>query len=204
VDFHTLHNVLHYLYTNQITFHSKPGKEPRTGPRTVDAQSVYEAADRFLLPSLKYKALYFLRHSCNIQNVTGRMFGEFARTHEELDAVYSCFFGRRLRLIVQTFEFEDFFERLESSDADRINMRFRKAIQKFLCKKKLVGSHQNTSSTYIEIEDEDEDDSADSDYEPDDNQEEEEKEDDDQGDEIESSEIESSEESSDEEEEQVG
>ena len=32
VDFHTLHNILHYLYTNQVTFHSKPGKEPITGP----------------------------------------------------------------------------------------------------------------------------------------------------------------------------
>ena len=203
VDFHTLHNILHYLYTNQITFHSKPGKEPINSPRTVDVQSIYEAADRFLLPLLKDKALYFLRCSCDIQNVTGRMFGEFARNHEELDLQYRFFFQTHLPLIVQTIEFDDFFERLEGSDADQISARFRKVVRDSLRGKKLVASQQSTTSTCIETDDEDDDnDSADLDYEPDDDQkEDEEMEEEEDEDENEGQDMESSEESSEEEEE---
>ena len=216
VDFHTLHNILHYLYTNQITFHSKPGKEPATGPRTVDVQSIYEAADRFLLARLKDKALYFLSHSYDIQNITGRMFGEFARTHEDLNLEYRFFFRTYFPLIVQTVEFDNFFERLEGSDADQINARFRKVVQECLHGKKLVASHQSTTSTCIETEDDDDDDdSTDLDYEPDDDQKEDEEMEDEEGDDKEEEEeeeeddneggeIESSEESSDEEEEDEG
>jgi hypothetical protein len=213
VGFDILHNILHYFYTNQITFHSKPGKEPVTGPRTVDVQSIYEIADRFLLPHLKDKALYFLGGSCDIQNITGRMFGEYARTHEHLDLVYRAFFRTHLPLIVQTIEFNNFFEQLEGSDADQINARFRKVVQESLRGKKLVASRQSITSTCIETEDEDDDDDDDStdlDYEPDDdqNQDEEmedegrddEEEDEEEEDDNEGTEIESSEESSDEEE----
>ena len=202
VDFHTLHNILHYLYTNQITFHSKPGKEPTNGPITVDVQSIYEAADRFLLPLLKDKALNFLRCSCDIQNVTGRMFGEFARKHEDLDLHYRFFFQTHLPLIVQTIEFDDFFERLEGSDAGQTSA-FRKLVQDSLRGKKLVASQQSTTSTCNETDDEDDDnDSADLDYEPDDDQkEDEEMEDEEEEDENEGQDMESSEESSEEEEE---
>jgi len=206
VDFDTLHNVLYYLYTNQITFHSKPGKESPTGPRTVDVQGIYEVADRFLLTRLKDKALDFLRHSCDIQNVTGRMFGEFARMHEDMNLEYLFFFRTHLPLIVQMVEFDNFFERLEGSDADQIqiNARFREVVQQSLRGKKLVVSHQSTTNTCIESESED--DSADSDYEPDDDgkgeqerededdEEDEEEEYNNQGDQIESSEESSEEE----------
>jgi len=148
MDFHTLHNILHYLYTNQITFHSKPGKEPATGPKTVDAQGIYEAADQFLLPRLKDKALYFLSHSCDIQNITGRMFGEFARKHEDMNIAYRLFFRPHLPLIVQTIEFNNFFEKLEDSNADQINARFRKLVQQTLRGKKLVASHQSITNTH--------------------------------------------------------
>lgn len=211
VDFHTLHNILHYLYTNQIIFHSKPGKESVTGPRTVDVQSIYEVADRFLLPHLQDKALYFLRQSCDIQNITSRIFGEFAKMHDDMYCAYRYFFRNNLPLIVQTIEFHSFFERLGGSDPDQIHARFRKIVQESLQGKKLIASHQRTTSTSIEADDdEDDDDSVDSDYEAEDDQkedeemndeEEDDKEDDeDEEDDSEGGETESSEDSSDEEE----
>jgi hypothetical protein len=206
VDFHTLHNILHYLHTNQITFHSKPGKESVTGPKTVDVQSIYEVADRFLLPHLQDKALYFLRRSCDIHNITGRIFGEFAKTHDDMYCAYRFFFRNNLPSIVQTIEFHKFFEQLEGSDPDQIHARFRKIVQESLHGKKLVASHQRTTSASIEVEDDgDDDDSMDSDYEPEDDQKEDEEGDDKEDDEeeeddTEGGETESSEESSDEEE----
>lgn len=196
IEFHTLHNILYYLYTDQITLHSKPGREPTIGPRTVDVQSIYEAADQFLLPRLKDKAQKFLDHTCDIQNITARVFGEFSRKHELLNLIYSYFFRSHLPLIVQTIEFHDYFNRLEGCDADQANARFRKLVQESICGKTgIIGKCIKTES--------DEDDEDDADYEPDDDKSmeecgegQEEDEEDEDGEEIESSE-----ESSDEEEE---
>jgi hypothetical protein len=127
-----------------------------------------------------------------------------------MNLVYRFFFRTYLPLIVQTFEFDNFFEHLEGSDADQINAQFREVVQESLRGKKLVASHQCTR-TSIETEDEDDDDdSADLDYEPDDDQlgdeemEDEEGDDKEEEDDTEGYEIESGEESSDEEEEFAG
>jgi len=129
IDFDTLRNILHYLYTNQITFHSKPGKQQTTGPRTVDVERIFEAADRLLLADLVDKAWSFLHESCDIQNITARIFGEFPKRHEPLNLIYRNFFRTRLSLIVQTSEFEDFFDQLRGPNAHQINAQFRELLQ---------------------------------------------------------------------------
>jgi len=133
IDFDTLHNILHYLYTNQIYFHSKPGKQQSTGPTTVDAQRIYEAADRLLLTDLKFKAEDFLNHTCDIQNITPRMFSEFAARHEDLNISYRYFFRTHLSSIIATPKFDEFFDNLEDPDAHKVNAKFRKLVQIALC-----------------------------------------------------------------------
>ena len=166
-DFHTLHNILHYLYTNQITFHSKPGKESTIGPRTVDVHKLYQAADQYLLPNLKEKALDFLFLSSDIHNITARMFGESARTYDDIDEIYSDFFCCHLPSIVQTVEFEKYFDGLEGSDAHRSNTLFRKLVQRALHGKTLVRSSGQMRNRHEREQADETDDSTDPDYESD-------------------------------------
>ena len=168
-ELHTVHNILHYLYTNQITFHSKPGKAPATGPRTVDVHRLYQAADQYLLPSLKEKALSFLLFSCDIQNITSRMFGEFARKHEDINVRYRSAFCQRLPSIIRTVEFDKYFAGLEGPEADKSNALFRELVRVALYSKEFVrlpeASKDMASSHGSEKEDE-MDSFADSDDEP--------------------------------------
>ena len=165
-ELHTVHNILHYLYTNQIIFHSKPGNAPATGPRTVDVHRLYQAADQYLLPTLKEKALAFLYHSCNIQNITSRLFGEFARNHADINIRYRCVFCPRLPSIVRTVEFDEYFDGLEGSDADKSNALFRELVKVSLCYKRFVRLPEMSKHIPPSQEQEDEtDNSTDSDYE---------------------------------------
>lgn len=153
IDFHTLHNILHYFYTNQITFHSKPGKEQTIGLRTVDVQRIYEAADRFLLVDLKDKARDFLYHSCDIQNITARVLGEFATKHEGLRDTYRAFFRTHLTLILGTAEFNEFFENLqEGPESHQINAQFRELVQMALCPGKITSNEWDDEIPVDEVD----------------------------------------------------
>jgi len=80
-DPHTLHVILHYLYTGRVSFDTNPnldGGDDKSRP-TLDAEMIYEAADRFLLQGLKAKALTFLARMCDEHNITARLFGDFAQ-----------------------------------------------------------------------------------------------------------------------------
>jgi hypothetical protein len=172
MEFHTLHNVLHYLYTNQIVLHSKPGKETGNALRTVDVQRLHEAADQLLLFDLREKASNFLCRSHDIQNITARVFGHFARTHEDIYNSYRNFFCARLPAIVQTEKFDDFFHQIE--DADPINTQFRDLVQTAFSCTDLVSlptKPTNVGTAGKEQEEEDDDsDSADADYVPSDDE----------------------------------
>lgn len=83
--------------------------------------------------------------------------------------VYRYFFRTRLPAIVQTMEFDYFFDRLEGPDAENINAQFRNLVQTALFSKKFVSLPQSTANISTEREEENhDDDSADSDYVPDD------------------------------------
>jgi hypothetical protein len=168
MEFDTLHNILHYLYTDQIVFHTKPGKETGSTLQTVDVQRLYEVADQLLLFDLKLKAFDFLCHSHDIQNITARIFGQYAKTHEDLYDPYRTFFCARLPAITRTKEFDDFFDQIEDTDSsERINTQFRDLVQRAFSRTKLVSLPQNGANTNTEeVEEDDEGDSADSDYAP--------------------------------------
>jgi BTB/POZ domain len=167
MEFDTLHTILYYLYTDQIVFHSKSGNETVGHLMTVDVHRLYQAADQLLLPHLKDKAFEFLWHTRDIQNITARVFGEYAKTHDNLYRIYRHFFCTHLPAIVQTTEFDDFFDQLEGTDAERVNVHFRELVQTSLSRRKLVLRPQSTTNTCTGGEEEnDDDDPDDLDYVP--------------------------------------
>lgn len=178
MEFHTLHSILYYLYTNQIVFHSKPGKETGSGLRTIDVHILYEMADQLLLFDLREKAENFLLYSRDIHNITARLFGHYASTHDDLYNFYRNFFCTRLPAIVQTKEFDDFFHQIEGTELyERRNTEFRDLVQTAFSRTNIVSLPKKPAAPYPETgtaeveeeeeeEEDDETDSADSNYVP--------------------------------------
>jgi hypothetical protein len=117
-------------------------------PRALGVETIYSAADRFLLDGLKAKALDFMKRTCTVNNITARTFGEFADLHTQVDVLYSSYFKRHVGEIMETPEYLEYFENVESSTSEeraRVNSKFRGLMQNELKglkrKRELSGWH---------------------------------------------------------------
>jgi hypothetical protein len=120
-DFRTFFQILYYIYTGSIEFDTHPSTSPSQHNEEeyqfpLDATTIYAAADRYLLADLKSKAFEFLESTCDVKNITGRVFGDTAELYLEIDEMYSAFFIAHSAEIIKTVEYEKFCEELEALD----------------------------------------------------------------------------------------
>lgn len=129
-DFDVVHNILYYIYTNRITFSNVPSEQPQNSneePKICDAERIYELAHRLCLESLQSKALGFLQRSCNIRNITSRVFGEFASVYAEAGKIYDDYFRKHWEQVRETGEFKQHFSEMEQQyESKEINQIFTK------------------------------------------------------------------------------
>jgi hypothetical protein len=134
-DYDVLYDILYYIYTGIICFQTDPQtiRIPSGNYCFLDGPTIYAAADRFLLTDLKQICLGFLDRSCDINNITSRVFSRTAMLYPEVDEIYSCYFKVNFKEVMETTEFKGFFDNLEKSeDSDmraEINEKFRRLIQ---------------------------------------------------------------------------
>jgi hypothetical protein len=133
-NYQLFYSILYYLYTEVIVFDTDPNYPSEESLETPsDVESIYAAADRMLLTDLKEKALDFLRRTCSIENITTRVFGHTASAYEELNEIYASYFKKHLEEVIQTLEYQEFFQELEeSSDISlklNISSKFRKLVE---------------------------------------------------------------------------
>ena len=135
-DFDVVHNVLYYMYTNGITFSnvtsenssSKPGL-----PRICDAEDIYALAHRLELKNLQNKTHRFLKSTCNVRNITARVFSEFAELYEDVGETYESYFKDHWEDIRGTTEFNKYFsvveEKEDLTEIRRVYGRFRELME---------------------------------------------------------------------------
>jgi len=130
-DFDVVHNMLYYIYTNSITFSTvstqDPWRDPKV-PRVCDAEDIYALAHRLELETLRLKALHFLRCSCNVGNITARVFRSFASFYEEVGMVYDEYIKDHWQEVALTSEFEEYFWLM---DKETDNMEIRRVFGKY-------------------------------------------------------------------------
>ncbi|KAK7064968.1 hypothetical protein R3P38DRAFT_2595342 [Favolaschia claudopus] len=83
--FKTWHALLHYLYTNKITFRTPDGSQQR--PSNVpkcSAKSMYRLADRFGLEDLKALALKSIKAQLSPDNIIHEVFSSFTSLYPEI------------------------------------------------------------------------------------------------------------------------
>jgi hypothetical protein len=115
-NFDVYHNILSFLYTGIVVFEMAPDQSEPTKkkPRAIDVHTMYDAADRFLLPDLKQKAFDFLKKTCTVDNITSRVFGECASLHDELTKYYDSYFKDNIQSVLESSGYKDFFEEEEA------------------------------------------------------------------------------------------
>lgn len=134
IDYAVFHNILYYLYTGVVTFDTHPYTTEITGEMyTIDVESLFAAADLLLLFDLKKLIFKFLRRTCDVDNITSRVFSPFARLHSEVDKFYCSYFKAHLVEVMDTRSYGDFFRMVDDSpDAefrDEVNSKFRELVQ---------------------------------------------------------------------------
>jgi hypothetical protein len=84
-----------------------------------------------MVESLKEKALHFLKATTNLGNISSRMFGKFAATHEHVGNWYDYYFMKHWTEIKRGEEFEQVFAELEDDPEEslRVNKKFRAMIK---------------------------------------------------------------------------
>jgi hypothetical protein len=124
-DMDLFHLVLFYLYTEQITFTESP--LPEGVNVATNAEEVYKIAHSLMIPSLEDKAAHFLRATTNVENISRRTFGEFAREHGRLGGWYDEWFLGRWEAIKGGGGVEEVFEGLEGDWEEyvRVSKKFR-------------------------------------------------------------------------------
>ena len=126
-------NILYFLYTGIVIFDTDPETSTNQKEELSEVEEIFMAADRYLLNDLKERAFKFLERTCDINNITSRLFGQVAGLYPELDQIYSSYFKSNLLQIMGSEEYKTFFEELEESRDDRlkadINSKFRKLVQ---------------------------------------------------------------------------
>ena len=129
-NFHVVHNILYYIYTNRIRFSTVIPEESQTecdDPQLCDAEDIYSLAHRLDIESLKSKALGFLNRSCNTKNITSRVFSEFASVYEEVGGLYENYFRKHWEEVRESAEFKHYFLTMDQEDDPKeINRTFRR------------------------------------------------------------------------------
>jgi hypothetical protein len=119
-SFDIVHNVIYYLYTTRITFSTVvPEDPPASGSRSpcvCDAEDIYALAHRLDLPDLQDKALKFPQWSCNIHNITDRVFSERTSLYEDVGHTYDEYFRANCYNLWETPEFKNYISLLEQSE----------------------------------------------------------------------------------------
>jgi hypothetical protein len=132
-DYDLLHNILYYLYTDNITFGTRVHTIlPSNLPKLCSVEDIYMAADRMLLGELKDRALQFLKLSCTADNITSRLMSTFAELHDEVGTVYEAYFRENWDRIKNKEEFEQLFMDLkdtESKESWRMHAKFREMMK---------------------------------------------------------------------------
>jgi hypothetical protein len=137
-DYHIFHDILYYIYTDTITFYEDDAIPARqlfgtTHGYTSKVEKLFAAADFYLLNDLRKKASAFLRRTCNLKNITFRVFGHTAALYSEIDEIYSSYFKANLKDVMKHRSYQFFFDMVEeSSDSDwkaSVNSKFRKLVQ---------------------------------------------------------------------------
>lgn len=131
-DYELFHIVLFYLYTERVSFSTSAENIKKSEiPATMDAEGVYATARRLLLEHLSKKAFHFLQSTCDVKNITRRVFSAFAAAHEEVGRFYDEWFSEHWNEIKVTPEFDEFFEEMEGNCEEfiRVNNKFRKMIK---------------------------------------------------------------------------
>jgi hypothetical protein len=139
--FELLHNILYYLYTGTIILQSTTNLEvaltefhlssiPTCLPTIRSAEDIYSAAKFYRVNDLEEKAFDFLDQSCDIENITGRVFGKFCNQHTEVDEIWSKYFKDNLDEILETESYEQYFTRVKGDSKEEIaaNAKFRKLV----------------------------------------------------------------------------
>jgi len=132
-DYDLLHNILYYLYTDNITFGTRIDTVlPSNLPKLCPVEDIYVTADRMLLGELKHKALQFMELSCTADNITSRLMSTFAELHGEVATVYEAYFRANWDRIKNREEFEQPFMDLkdtESKESWRVHAKFREVMK---------------------------------------------------------------------------
>jgi hypothetical protein len=139
-DFDVVHNVLYYIYTNQIRFSTfeSGSSEPEAVPKACDAEDIFALAHRLDLTALKKLALAFLGRTCSLENITSRVFSHFAFLYEEAGEIYDLYLKKEWPRIQKSNEFQKYFLAMEegnnSKEIIRIFGKFRELSQKLTVK----------------------------------------------------------------------
>jgi hypothetical protein len=120
-NFEILHTLVYYLYTKKVYLKTKSTLiGPPSVPAYCDAEEIFAIAHRYDLQELKEKVLIFLRDTCKIENIVGRVFSEFAILYDEVGELYEAYFRRHWDEIRQGHELDWFFDALERENSPRI------------------------------------------------------------------------------------
>jgi hypothetical protein len=127
-DFDLLHNVLYYLYTDQISFATDLTYEPpeKHLPKLSPAEDIYAMADRLLLDELKAKAFDFLDRTCTVENITARIFSKFSMLYKEIGDIYVTYFCNNWEQVKTAKAYEEFFVEKEEADTNDFIEFFRR------------------------------------------------------------------------------
>ena len=120
-DFDVLHNILYYLYTDQISFSTDLDASPfsKELPRFCSAEAIYAIADKMMLEDLKRKVLGFLESTCTVENITGRTMSEFASVYKPVGDLYAKFYRANWGKVRSSAAHSQFFSsKFEEEDMD--------------------------------------------------------------------------------------
>ena len=92
-EFEVLYTILLYLYTSRITFDTHPELADNLypdEPYALKTETIYLAGKTYLLGAISVLAKNFLKRICTLENITERVFSDFAKSNPEIDEVYSA------------------------------------------------------------------------------------------------------------------
>ena len=130
-NFELFQLILVYFYTRKFCFTTSVKTVTDSSiPTTFDAEGIYEIAECLKVESLKKKAVHFLQATCNVHNITPRVFGVFAKVHQDLSKLYDAYFQEHWDEVKESPRFEEYFiEMKDPEESRRINTKFRSMIR---------------------------------------------------------------------------
>ena len=130
-NFDLFHLVLLYFYTNTFCFITISEMFMTSDiPTTLDAEGIYEIAHDLKIEPLEKKTLHFLEATCNIDNITSRVFDNFAAMYKDVSKLYDDYIMEHWNKVKDSAKFEEVFAIVrDSAEERRINTKFRKMMR---------------------------------------------------------------------------